>query len=523
MRSIGLLLLLGTIAYGPNPALAHASLIESDPADGTVLSDPPQHLTLRFNEPVAPLVLRLVSADGTSLTLDRYRLTDMTLIIDALPIGRGTHALSWRVVSEDGHPVGGTILFSVGAPSGAVPGAMEPGEWRVRVSIWLAKILIYAGLFIGVGGVCFGTFVAPLPRTARLACALTLSIGLSMVILSVGLQGLDALDEPLANVFRYVAWRTGFGMSYGSTVVVATCAMAAALVGLVVRTAILTKLLSIAALLGTGLALAASGHASAADPQAVMRPAVFVHVLGISLWIGALMPLGLILYERRTDAAAALSHFSLLIPYVIVPLVAAGVVLAIIQLSNISALWTTAYGRVLLAKLALLLVLFALAALNRWRLTKPAQTGEPKALRLLVQLIGVEMFLAAMIFAVAATWRFTPPPRSLEAAAAPPASIHIHSDRATANLTITPRRVGPVTASITVITGTGEAKEVTLVLSNAPAGIEPIRRSAVLSGQSIWRIDDLLIPTAGRWSVRIDVLISDFERIRLEDAIEIDG
>jgi copper transport protein len=79
-----------------------------------------------------------------------------------------------------------------------------------------------------------------------------------------------------------------------------------------------------------------------------------------------------------------------------------------------------------------------------------------------------------------------------------------------------------VSASIKV-TAASDPKEVTLVLSNPSAGIEPIRRSAVLSGENTWRIRDLVIPTAGRWSVRIDVLISDFELIRLEDSIDIGG
>ena len=43
------------------------------------------------------------------------------------------------------------------------------------------------------------------------------------------------------------------------------------------------------------------------------------------------------------------------------------------------ALWRTAYGLVFLAKLALLLPLFALAVINRFRLTEPAEAGDAKA------------------------------------------------------------------------------------------------------------------------------------------------
>jgi copper transport protein len=525
MKAIRFLLLIGSIALWTGPVFAHASLIESDPADGSLLSEPPEFLALRFNEPVAPLVLRLVSADGASVALDRYRLDGTTVIVEAPTIGSGSHALSWRVVSEDGHPVGGSILFSVGAPSaGGVLEPAETGDRRVRTSIWLTRVLIYIALFVGIGGMSFGAFIAPLPRPAKLACAAALASGLPAALLSVGLQGLDALDEPLASVLRSDVWQVGFGTSYGATAFIAVGAMAAALVGLTTRATILIRLLALAALIGSGAALAASGHASAADPQLLMRPAVFVHVLGIALWTGALLPLGLVLYERRSDAAAALSRFSRMIPFVITPLAAGGILLAMVQIANPGALLTTAYGRLLLAKMALLLGLFTLAAINRWRLTKQVEAGQPRARRLLVRSIAGEIVLSLAILTVAAGWRFTPPPRSLDIAAAPPAYVHIHADRAMADLTITPGRVGPVSALIVLmIVAVDEPKEVMLVLSNAAAGIEPIRRSAAPSDGRIWRVDDLIIPAAGRWSVRIDILISDFEQVRLEGDIDIGG
>ena len=66
-----------------------------------------------------------------------------------------------------------------------------------------------------------------------------------------------------------------------------------------------------------------------------------------------------------------------------------------------------------------------------------------------------------------------------------------------------------------------DAKEVTLVLSNASAGVEPIRRPARKPGDGTWRVDGLVIPVSGRWTIRIDILISDFEIARLTGDIDI--
>jgi len=521
-----LALLLTLVAFlVPQAAWAHASLLRAEPAENAVLAAGPGGFRLTFNEPVSPLVLRLVRPDGGVETLGDARLEDTTLAIPApAGLGRGTYALSWRVVSEDGHPVGGSVVFSIGAPGAGPPQAAETSDRPVKAAIWLTRILLYAALLLGVGGAAFRAAIAPLPPGAAPALVVLMLTGLAAVPLSVGLQGLDALEVPLGGIGRGIVWTTGWGTSYGTTAAVAALALASGVVALALRRGRISSLVALLALVAAGTALAASGHASAAAPQILTRPAVALHAIGIAVWAGALLPLGLHLRAGGPDAAAALRRFSALIPFAIAPLAAAGILLAVIQLDRLSALWTTAYGLVFLVKLALLLALFGLAALNRWRLTAPARAGDGRAARRLARSVAAETALVLAIFAAAATWRFTPPPRALAEAAAQPVSIHIHTAPAMADLTITPGRAGPVTASIMVMTGDFgplDAQEVTLVLSNPAAGIEPIRRKAVKPGDGTWRVDGLVIPVPGRWAVRIDVLISDFQIAKLEDVIDI--
>ena len=71
------------------PAFAHSALIASSPADGAVIQTAPRQFSLSFNEPVSPLVLKLVRPDGSSSPLDRYALKDATLVIDAPAAWRG--------------------------------------------------------------------------------------------------------------------------------------------------------------------------------------------------------------------------------------------------------------------------------------------------------------------------------------------------------------------------------------------------------------------------------------------------
>jgi copper transport protein len=64
------------------------------------------------------------------------------------------------------------------------------------------------------------------------------------------------------------------------------------------------------------------------------------------------------------------------------------------------------------------------------------------------------------------------------------------------------------------------AKELTLILTHSGARIEPISRNAARSGDA-WRVDDLMLPVSGTWSVEVDVLVSDFERLQLQGEIEL--
>jgi copper transport protein len=185
-------------------------------------------------------------------------------------------------------------------------------------------------------------------------------------------------------------------------------------------------------------------------------------------------------------------------------------------------LWSTAYGLILLAKLAAVAVLVALAAVNRWSLTVRV-AHDARVRRRLVQSIVVELVLVLVIFALVAAWRFTPPPRALARASEAPALLHIHTDRLMAELTLEPGRAGRTRAAITILRGDFspfEPKEVSVMFSNPAAGIESIRRAAGPHDGG-WRIDALTIPVSGMWQVRIDVLVSDFEKISLEDSIEI--
>lgn len=524
-RQLRLLLILLGLAVASlttaGQALAHAALTKTVPADGTVVASAPDTFSVSFSEPVSPLVLKLIGPDGTSRALTRFTLTDRTLAITAPPdLGQGTHVLSWRVVSEDGHPVGGSVLFSVGAPSAAPDLAASQTEPIVRVVLWLSKLGLYLGLALGIGGVAFMAWVAPLPVAARRPIAGFLVLGLLSLPVAFAAQGLDAIALTLSETLQSATWQTA-ASSFGRTALIAILALLVALLALFVPSRS-ERLLAILAWLGLGAALAASGHASAAEPQALTRPAVFLHGIGMAGWAGALPPLAFAL--RQPDGAQALQRFSRRIPVLLLVILLSGLALTIVQVERPQALLTTPYGLVLTGKLALVAALIGLGAFNRYRLTETVVSGLASARGLLTRIIAAEIAIIVAILLVVALWRFTPPPRALAAAAAQPASVHIHTDKAMADISVTPGRTGPVTITVSLLDGEFgplAAKEFRLAMSRPEAGIEPIERQAMKQADGSWQVGDLTLPVAGRWTIELEILVSDFEMTRLKETVEI--
>lgn len=504
-------------------AYAHAQLLSSDPAANTVAAEAPQTVRLVFNEPVTALAISLIGPDGAAEDLLAATQSGETLLVhlpDAL--AEGTHVLNWRVASTDAHPVGGALLFSVGTETGAAASAISTASRATMVLLWTSKTMAFIALFVGIGGAVFA-LGATLPTGARRPLIALSALGLVATLASLGLHGADALGLSPDAIFATASWATAASTSYGLTVLLLVVAFVLTIIALGVPAA---KRLAWLAWPLAAVALTVSGHAGAADPQWLTRPAVTLHIAGIVFWVGALVPLWLWLRDRSEAANKALAHFSKLIPFAVALLLASGIALAAVQMGPPGPAWATPYGFILGAKLGLLVLLFLLALFNRLSLTTPALAGDLAARHRLRQSILVELILVILVFGFAAGWRFTPPPRAIaavEAAAALPVFAHAMDTSVMADITITPGRAGPVDIDLLMMDGAGAALEpeaVDVTFSAPTLGIEPFSIPATLT-DGIWRVSGQTIPLAGDWDITLDVRISRFSRSRIGTTVQI--
>src|ERR1035437_6701734 len=232
MRLIaGLATLLSVLCFASG-ASAHASLVSTEPGDGSVLALAPKTVQLRFNEAVTPAVIGLIDATGRARDDATVRAVGQTIVI-TLPenLPRGTQVISYRVISEDGHPVAGSMVFSIGAATAAA--ALPTNAGSVNGLIWLARIGVYLGLLAGVGGAFFGAWIAP-ARAGSSAIVAALIVGLFSAAASLGLQGLDLLDLTLGGIVTSAPWKAALATTVGPSLLIAMAAMAAGIIPTVI-------------------------------------------------------------------------------------------------------------------------------------------------------------------------------------------------------------------------------------------------------------------------------------------------
>jgi len=232
---------------------------------------------------------------------------------------------------------------------------------------------------------------APATRLAIVAFGAAL-LTLPFAVMDVSGDGLRGLGDGLA---RSVALRGG---DYESLVMRAFGLVL--LVGAlrVRRSSRLALACSGSLIVGSFLLM---GHVRTHGPKAAVMAAMLAHVAAAAMWFGGLLGLGLGLRDARRDpltSARLLASFARLMTVVLILLLAAGAGLAVLYLPSPRALVQTAYGDVLLIKLAVVATTLVLSSANHRRLVPAAENGDVLAVRVLrVNIAAEPMLLAAVL------------------------------------------------------------------------------------------------------------------------------
>jgi copper transport protein len=391
--------LLWTFLLFAPAASAHAMVVSSTPADGSRLHAAPRAVTLTFDENVGLTgVGYLHVTDQAGRRVDAggafHPAGDPAKISDHLRsgLGDGTYTASFRVVSADSHPVAGTIRFVVGTGElahGNLSGGSDVDPVTAD-AFDVARWLSYGGVAL-LGGAWLLLTLWPAgrgnPRAHRIVWS-GWALAIVGTVAEMFVQGPYSAGSSLSRLGDLGLFESTRHSGYG-------IAHAVRLLVLAVLTVVLTRTLRsderapgrglqvVAAGLAIVLAgtFAAVGHASSTSPTWLSEVLDAAHVLAMAAWVGGLLMLGAAVLPRRDgdELGAVLPRFSATAFACVVVLAVTGTYAAWRGVGTTSALFTTTYGLLVVAKVVLFVGLIGLGNLSRLAVQRRAAAASAVA------------------------------------------------------------------------------------------------------------------------------------------------
>ena len=413
---LALVVVLGALASlaSPGAVSAHALLRSSEPAAGSTLGSGPDAITLTFSETpdlrlTTVKVLDSAGGDHVAGPVAAVAAPAASITIPIGKLGDGVYTVTWRTVSSvDGHISAGTFAFGIGTPPPSGPpgspvgGTSQSGSPPAILARWL--------LYLGLVGLLGAAFVAGAVARRSVPDLLAMAAA-SWILTAAGTVGVVA-----------VQWaETGAPVETLASTSVGTAALARGIaLGLIgaalASLAALPRLGGRPGWLAVGVMAAialvvdvATGHAAAGPgwlPQVAVQA---LHGLGAGVWVGGLAAILVLLRTTPPgDRLAAARRFSTWAGVALGVVALTGAIRAIGEIGTLEALTGTDFGRVVIAKTGLLLVLAGLGALNRFVTLRSAArivTG-------LRRIGGAEVVLAVAVLGLSALLVNLTPPAS---------------------------------------------------------------------------------------------------------------
>jgi copper transport protein len=537
---ISLLIVIITSLIFTGVALAHADLLRSDPAENSTLDTAPTKINLWFSEPVEPAFSSITvlfedgsTADAGDTTVSN---SDPNQISVSLTDQRqGTYIVSWRVLSSaDGHITSGAFVFSVGKPiNTAVTG--ESSTAATSPLDTLARAFTFIGQTALVGLLIFRWLIwLPALKSADLDNtvddrAIKLTQRIVWVILGLNVIGAILTIAAQSQLVggTWLSTRVGRVWIGRAATLIALGVMSEdiAVVGRRDRGSIWVNV--IVGWLGLQLLFLTtltSHSASVTTPPILPFAADWLHLIGTSLWIGALIQLALIVPRVAKELNAedrswlwlkVVVNFSTAGAFGVGLLLLTGTYMSLLNVGDWSALINTLYGQVLLIKVGLAGIAMLLGGYNllitKPRLDlavdKPAEPSTRSLQRRAQRVIFLEALTGIAVLAMAGV--LTDLPRSKDPQPSVTAGVlHLTQQVETiaATLTIDPARSGQSTYQVQLSQNgqpITDAKSVSFRFTYLTRGLGTTNATASANSDGSFTASGAYLSLAGTWQIEV--------------------
>jgi copper transport protein len=276
----------------------------------------------------------------------------------------------------------------------------------------------------------------------------------------------------------------------------------------------------------------ATSHAAAVAGRGWAMLSDYIHLVAAGAWLGGLLLMPWLLWHERArlrqpEARLALwrlaRRYSYLAAFSIFVLGVSGLFNSLVQLPDAASLWTTAYGRVLLLKLAVLAVALLFALLNNrllhGRRQRPPEVGQALALQ---RQVAVEAVTALALMLTVAVLVQTPTPRFMGSATAAqpelPFNTLLTADDLFIHAQVSPNKVGDNRFWLHLYheagTPIGEVQLVRLRFNYRDAQLGQASVDLTPLGRGTFEAQGAYLSQAGNWDVEVYV-----RRRGLDDAL----
>jgi copper transport protein len=417
VRRLVLLLfaMFGTAVLFAAPASAHAEFTGSTPRDGARLASAPASVTVRFDDVVAPSFVHVTGPSGARVDtgpVSHPGGNENSVSVALRPhLPDGTYDVAYRIVADDGHPVGGELRFVVGAGPLANAPSTDESDSVVAAALDVSRWISYAGFALLGGGWLLLSIWRPGQRedAARRVIAVGLSAAVVGAVLEFLLQGAYVAGEGLGSVGQGALLSDTLHQNYGT--------LHAVRVGLLLVLAIVPARLVLFAPLMAGIAytFSAVGHPRTTDPVWLSIALDMLHLLAIAVWIGGVVMLLFALLPRvqAADLGRIMPVWSRVAFVAVAVIAVTGAYAAWRGIGSWRAVFTTEYGLLVDAKIVGFVGLLAVANLARTVVAR--RTFSATAVEQLRRCVVIEAVVAAAVLGLAAV--LVSQPRGAEALA----------------------------------------------------------------------------------------------------------
>jgi copper transport protein len=532
-----LAILVGVLALGTTAASAHATLESSSPADGQSVLTSPSEIRITFSEAVTTISggLSVLDADGKTVDTGNSEIVDGRTLVAPISesLSDGTYVATYRVLSADGHPVSGSLLFGVGEGAldrSALPSSNGDRLWEIIGGI--SRFIIYLAALVAAGVAFFLAFIhdraedrwriVPFVRIGSiLALFSAIGIVMSQAALLTG-KGAGAVTD--SNVLRDV-----LNQNLGWSLALLMIGLAAVHLSTDIAKKVVSQSLALSGGLAVTVSFAVWGHATELSPTAISLAANAIHATAAALWLGGLVGLVMVLSLRAPETvrstAGIIGRFSLVAFWSVIALTIAGLTLTITGSdASLNSILTTTWGQLILAKIGLTLIVVLIAAWNRRKLVPslitPTEDTSELAVRwaTLLRTIRAEAVLLVAVIALTAIVVNVPPARTAVVATTDRVDTTQRVDTGTVQLSVDPAIVGPNTVAVRYADETGQpvnvANSMSIEFSQPSAGLEPITRQVPASEPGVFVIQGNELSIPGTWTITIAVRTGDFTEQR---------